>query len=55
MALEHAVEDDFDNSNVVKMLLEKGAEYSVIDEVSYIVFRQCNKITVVKPVNVNTL
>ena len=34
MALESALEDDFDNGDVVKILLENGAEVDVKDGVS---------------------
>ena len=34
VAVESAVEDDFDNSDVVRMLLEKGADCNVEDKVS---------------------
>ena len=39
LALEAALEDgEFDNSDVIKMLLEKGAVYDVKDGVSYAVY-----------------
>ena len=38
LALEYALYNDVDNSDVVKMLLEKGADYNVNDDVSYIVY-----------------
>ena len=39
MALETALKDEeFDNSDVIKMLLEKGAAYDVKDGVSYAVY-----------------
>ena len=39
LALEIALDDEeFDNSDVIKMLLEKGAVYDVKDGVSYVVY-----------------
>ena len=39
LALETTLEDEeFDNSDAVKILLEKGAVYDVKDEVSYAVY-----------------
>ena len=39
MALETALEDgEFDNSDVIKILLERGAVYDVKDGVSYAVY-----------------
>ena len=46
LTLETAVEDEeFDNSDVIKMLLESGAVYDVKDGVSYAVYN------VTKPVD----
>ena len=48
LALEHAMyssdDDNDDYSDIVKMLLEKGAVYDVKDEVSYAVYRSLEKI-----------
>ena len=35
LALRFAAENDYDNGQVVKILLEKGAEVNVKDRVSY--------------------
>ena len=36
MALEDALENDFDNCDVVKILVENGAEVNVKNSVSYL-------------------
>ena len=48
LALETALEDEeFDNSDVIKMLLERGAVYDVKDGVSYAVYNVTKHVNLI--------